>query len=261
VISVRGTDVNHYLFDLEKRATVIASFSIATKIIVLAPFTKKKIAEELPGVENNIVIIPHTVKLEKTDYDFISEINISETEFIYLVPAGIRPVKNVIFCLKPLMMLRKKYPFLRLIYVGPILDELYGNQFLKEIKNLDWVIYSGTVSHERMYSLYNRADVVINSSISEGMSNAILEAMSLGKAVLVSKIPGNEAIVSNEIDGLVFSSEPDFYSKAERFLQDEDLRKKLGEQAKKKVELNFSSHQEIEKHIQVYQDGIRAYSS
>jgi glycosyltransferase involved in cell wall biosynthesis len=221
---------------------------------------KDRLCEEFPELEGKIVIIPHTAKLEKRVYDFSDKVKLTGEEFIFLVPAGIRPVKNVIFCLGPLARLREKYPFLRLIYAGPILDEEYGAKFLEAIKGLDWVIYLGAVPHEHMYSLFNLADVIINSSISEGMPNAILEAMSLGKAVLVSKIHGNEALVSDGQDGLIFDSESDFYSKAEKLIQEEDLRKKLGTQAKKKVRLNFSNRREIEDHLQVYKQALEVYS-
>ncbi|HWP49889.1 MAG TPA: glycosyltransferase [Candidatus Limnocylindrales bacterium] len=232
---------------------------MATRIIVFARFMKNRLCEEFPELKDKIAIIPHTVKLERRIHDFSDKLKLTGEEFIFLVPAGIRPVKNVTFCLRPLARLREKYPCLRLVYAGPILDEEYGTQFLEAIKGLDWVIYLGAVPHENMYSLLNLADVVINSSISEGMPNAILEAMSLGKAVLVSKIPGNEALVTDGREGFTFSSESEFYSKAERLIREEDLRKKLGARAKKKVILNFSNRREIEDHLQVYKQAMEAY--
>lgn len=229
---------------------------------MFAQFTRDKILKEVPDLEDRkMVIIPHAVNLENAPHPFVEGLKLSGTEFLFLVPAGIRPVKNVLFCLRPLAALKEKYPFLRLIYAGPVLENAYGEQFLKAIGNLDWVIYLGAVPHEKMLGLFNLVDVVINSSVSEGMPNAILEAMSLGKAVLVSKIPGNEAIVSDGIDGFVFSSESDFYSKAERLLQDRDLRKKLGDAAKKRIDLNFPKDQEIQNHIRVYREAIQAYFS
>jgi hypothetical protein len=42
-----------------------------------------------------------------------------------------------------------------------------------------------------MCSAYQGADVILNFSLSEGMSNVLLEAKALGKPILASDIPGN----------------------------------------------------------------------
>jgi glycosyltransferase involved in cell wall biosynthesis len=90
-------------------------------------------------------------------------------------------------------------------------------------------------------------DVVVNSSLSEGgMSNAVLEAMSRGVAVLASDIEGNRSIIVDEVDGLLFTSEDDFERKAERLIVDPDLRRRLGRQAQAKIEREFSPKREID---------------
>jgi glycosyltransferase involved in cell wall biosynthesis len=66
-----------------------------------------------------------------------------------------------------------------------------------------------------MASLLAQADVVLNSSVSEGgMPNSVLEALALERAVLVSDVPGNRALVEDEVTGLTFADDAELATKA-----------------------------------------------
>lgn len=254
VVSLRGTDFNIDLFDKRRRPVVIKTLEMADKIVVFAPFTKDMILKEIPDLKkkNNIHIIPHAVSLEKKEYNALDALNLKKGHFIFFVPAGVRGVKNIGLPLKPLKRLKKQYPEIRLVYAGAVLDRRTGQSFIRKIKGLDWVTYLGAVPHERMYALYRASHVVVNSSLSEGMPNSILEAMSLAKPVLVSDIAGNRAIVRDGKDGLLFDGEEDFEKKAEKLLKDKDLRKRLGQEAKKRIQRAHLPKKECDEHIRVY---------
>ena len=53
-------------------------------------------------------------------------------------------------------------------------------------------------------ALYRGADIFVLPSVSEGMSNALLEAMSYGLLVLASDIPENRSVIQHGKDGLLF---------------------------------------------------------
>ena len=57
------------------------------------------------------------------------------------------------------------------------------------------------------------ADVVVNTSLSEGMSSAILEAMSLGTLVMARNIPANRVLLKNLDHGILFSTPEEFCKK------------------------------------------------
>ncbi|MEE8326101.1 MAG: glycosyltransferase, partial [candidate division NC10 bacterium] len=119
----------------------------------------------------------------------------------------------------------------------------------------EWARYLGEVPHKVICSMLRVVDVVVNSSLSEGgMSNAVLEAMSRGVAVLASDIEGNRSIIVDEVDGLLFTSEDDFERKAERLIVDPDLRRRLGRHAKAKIEREFSRERELDAYEQLYRD-------
>lgn len=90
------------------------------------------------------------------------------------------------------------------------------------------------------------------------MSNALLEAMSRGVAVLASDIEGNRSIIVDEVDGLLFTSEEECEQKVERLIRDPDLRRRLGRQAKAKIEKEFSLEREIDAYERFYHDLVES---
>jgi glycosyltransferase involved in cell wall biosynthesis len=84
--------------------------------------------------------------------------------------------------------------------IGPEL-EILKNDSLKF--NILKVNFKHLVSNPKQY--FKHGDIYINSSSFEGLSNSLLEAMSMGVVPIVSNIPGNIEVVQNDINGLVFN--------------------------------------------------------
>ena len=95
----------------------------------------------------------------------------------------------------------------------------------------------GNLDNRRLPELLRAADIFALSSIFEGQSNALLEAMSAGLPVLASDIPSQSEVIlaAGEPEaGLVLPlNEPEVWAQAAgRLLKDQDLRKALAEAAK-----------------------------
>jgi len=80
--------------------------------------------------------------------------------------------------------------------VGPIPEE---NQLQD-----DRVVYSGKLSGDELKEAYDRSDVLLCPSISEGMPNVILEAMARGLAVIATDVGATAALVTEE-NGVLLS--------------------------------------------------------
>ncbi|XP_076859324.1 glycosyltransferase 1 domain-containing protein 1-like [Brachyhypopomus gauderio] len=124
------------------------------------------------------------------------------------------------------------------------MDPVFSTEVEECVERCAGVFLTPERSQEDLHSAMEKACAVVNSSLSEGMSAAILEAMDLGLPVLARDIPGNAAIVRHGVTGLLFSSPEDFVRLARRLLGDLELRARLGRTGKRYVRQHHSTTQE-----------------
>ena len=71
------------------------------------------------------------------------------------------------------------------------------------------------------------ADAVVNSSVSEGMSNVLMESMSVGTVCVVRANAGNRALIAHNQNGMLFGTPEEFVDAAQRVLHDAALQHRL----------------------------------
>src|SRR5207245_1860557 len=81
---------------------------------------------------------------------------------LFLLPAGIRPVKAPLRPLGPFDRVVAADPRVRLLYVGPVLDPVEGRALAKALAGRPWARHLGPIAHAAMPSLLARADVVLH---------------------------------------------------------------------------------------------------
>lgn len=100
-------------------------------------------------------------------------------------------------------------------------------------------------------------DVLWNTSAYEGQSNAVLEAMACGVPVVAADIPGNrELIVPDETGFLVpagKSGRAPLAAKTKKLLEDEDLRRRMGEAARRRARDEFSLSRMADAYCRLYE--------
>ena len=103
--------------------------------------------------------------------------------------------------------------------------------------------------------LYDLLDVAMLPSHSEGLSQALLEAMALGKPVIASASTGNLDLVTDRMDGrLVPPMVPTAWAAAiEELLADADLARRLGSAARRTARETFGLERTVARTAQLYQ--------
>jgi glycosyltransferase involved in cell wall biosynthesis len=252
VITLTGTDANHDLFDPERRAATIAAIRAARALVAFHGTIREKVAREVPDAAGRIEVIPQSVALGDEPYAGPPLPPRSPDEVRFLLPAGIRQVKNVLFPLAPLRALAARHP-VRLVIAGPVIERAEGERLVAALAFEAWATYVGPVPHAQMGSLLDQVDVVVNSSRSEGgMANSVLEAMARARPVLASDIDGNRSLIEAEVDGLLFRDAAGFERAAERLVRDGGLRRRLGAAAQAKVRRLYPPEREITLHVELY---------
>lgn len=172
-------------------------------------------------------------------------------EVVLLLPAGLRPVKDPDLAVAVLDHLRRAGVPARLWIAGPPRERGFAAEFLERIAAKPFVQHLGEVPPERMPALYLRADIVLNTSRAEGMSNALLEAMALGRAVLATDIPGNRAAIQTGKTG-VLAGAAELPGAALGLAQAPHLRRRLGQNARRWVLAHCDPRREIQAHLSLY---------
>jgi glycosyltransferase involved in cell wall biosynthesis len=101
--------------------------------------------------------------------------------------------------------------------------------------------------------LFKAADAFLLPSRSEGMSNALLEAMACGLPVLATRVSGTEGLVKDGEDGLLYAP-GDFAGlrqALDRLILEPGLREKLGKAAREKVK-EYSLERTVDKWLELY---------
>lgn len=250
VVTITGTDLNIDLLQSEN-LEILRVLDKAARIVTYSPLSKERLSSRLPLVSKKITVIRPSVEIARQK----GGRGRLPSGFNFLLPSGIRKVKNPAFAIRPLEALRKEFPSIKLTIVGPLIDDAEWKNLSGAMGGKEWISYM-KVEHEEMPDIYNSADVVLNTSVSEGLSNAILEAMSLGKAVLASDCEGNRAVISDGLDGILYrqGDEEDFSHKARALILDNDVRERLGRAAREKVAKEYSLDTEIEGHLELYKE-------
>ena len=109
-------------------------------------------------------------------------------------------------------------------------------------------------------ALMRLSDMVVLPSVSEGLSNVIIEAMIQGLPVIASRVGGNVELVGHDATGLLFEAGDDA-ALAEcmaRLLDDPALRARLGAAAGRRAMRDFSVRGMVDAYSSLYRDAAAA---
>ena len=104
----------------------------------------------------------------------------------------------------------------------------------------------------------NSFDIFVLPSLAEGMSNALLEAMSTGIACLATNVGGNPELIENRSSGLLFEPR-DVKTLAERLkilALKPQYRRELGDNARRRIEKHYSLHQMMHNYTRMYTQAL-----
>ena len=187
------------------------------------------------------------------DYNRSSHTNIQKEPIIGIVANLNRPVKRVDLFIKAAAIINQNFPDVKFWIVGdgPLrigLEQLASNLGLNSN-----VVFLGHQREIRM--LFNKMTVGVICSDSEGFSNTIMEYMAYGIPVVATRVGGNTELVEHKKTGfLVPPGDHELLAIGiMRYLQHNDIARKMGLAGKNKILENFSENIMIQATKDIYE--------
>jgi len=129
----------------------------------------------------------------------------------------------------------------------------------------DRVVFSGRLARSELPNYYAACDVFVLPSVSrlEAFGIVALEAMSSGRPVVVTDMPGVREVVRDGIEGLLCEplNAEDLAEKINTLLGDPRLRSDMGTAGRNKVVEEFGIRKVVDKLEAVYREVLLAWSS
>ena len=173
--------------------------------------------------------------------------------------ARLESIKDIPTMLEAIKLASNDIPDLRLQIVGDGSEMARLQDITRQSGLLDRVQFLGKRSD--VPDLLQQAGFYLASSVSEGMSLAVLEAMGAGLPVITTDVGGNPEIVDSSYGYLVPAGNPRAMADAIRTLcKCQNEWGSLGQMARKRVLEHFNAARMLRDYEQVYDECLKAKS-
>jgi glycosyltransferase involved in cell wall biosynthesis len=204
-------------------------------------FLKSKLEEM--GFKGKIVYLPNFVRLE----EFKPQFEWQENSIVYF--GRLSKEKGLFTLIEALKGIDIK---LKIIGEGPIRKSLELGVRSNEVNNVEFLGYK--CGEELKNEIKKSMFVVLPSEWYENNPRSIIEGFALGKPAVASRIGGIPELVKDKETGLTFDpgNANDLSEKIKELLGNKSLLKKMGENARRFVEVELNQEVHYKKLIEIY---------
>jgi len=194
---------------------------------------------------------------QAVDINLFKPIASFHEENTILCVARIHPEKGIEDLIHATPIIFKKFPNIKIKIIGRVDDKNYLKKIQKLIKELDCIQnieFVGPIAHNDLVKWYNLCKIFVLTSKTEEQSIVTLEAMACGKPVVVTKVGALPEFIEDGSNGfLIDLKQPEELAEKITFLMnDEELRKKIGIQARNTIVEKFSWEHYISKLTDIF---------
>lgn len=224
------------------------------KIICVSKFDKevainKKITHEkkLISIHNGIEEITFLNKEKSRERLYI----LSEKIIIGSI-GNLYKTKGFEYLIKATDILKKEYPEIKMIIIGEGKEKRNLHGLIKKYNLENNFILAGRINNASR--ILKAFDIYVCSSVKEGLSYTIIEAMQAGLPIIATNVGGNPELIKNNISGLIARSRnPNSLAKnIKKLLETKKFREKLGLKAQEISQKEFNLEKMINKTREVY---------
>ena len=250
ITTMTGTDLYVDMETSERREDILRVLKHSERITVFNTQARSALLEQ--GIDRRKISVIHQSVLfsDTREMDYRKQLNINRKDAVFLLLGGIRKIKDFFYALPALEGARRRFPDIRLIIAGPIIEREEFETIRAWYAGKPWVTYIGEVPRAHIRSLLKNINVLLNTSSSESEANAVLEAMSMGRIIIARDIPGNASLL--RATGVLFRNEGELQESIIRMLERRNEWGAIGERARQHVARAFSPAREQAGYLAAY---------
>lgn len=166
------------------------------------PIRQAAISYGMP--DERIVTFPWGVDLQRFSPSTETDKSARRETFTLLSTRGWEEIYGVEVIAQAFVRASRELPYLRLIMLSEGSKVNAIRNILRQGGGLEKVTFPGPVSQDDLPGYYQKADVYVSASHSDGTSISLLEALACGKPAILSDIPGNREWITSGIQGWLF---------------------------------------------------------
>jgi glycosyltransferase involved in cell wall biosynthesis len=228
------------------------------RVVAVGECVRKALIEYEGISERRVDVVYNGVELERFDHqqtkrdEVRRELGVEAGETVVMQVARLNRLKDQPTALRAMALLVRKHPRTRLILVGDGEDRMAIERLVKELRLAGHVRLLGTCSH--VSRLLQGADLLMLSSISEGIPLTLIEAMATGLPCVATRVGGNAEVVADGVTGLL--AEPrapeSLAAQLEILCADPALARRMGNAGRQRAVDLFDGHNMHAAYEQIY---------
>jgi glycosyltransferase involved in cell wall biosynthesis len=226
------------------------------KITVISEATKEALViyENIP--RRRIEVVYNGIAPLSYDVDQVAHLKkkygIADNEICLGTVARLDPIKNHTMMLKAFKQVIDEGIAAKLLIVGDGEERQNIETLIYQLNLNDLVILAGYEAKPQAFIAM--MDIYLLSSLSEGTSMTLLEAMSLGKPCVVTDAGGNSEIIEHRVNGLVSTNDDalQFARAISKLAGSDILIKKMGHASYSRFKDTFSANTMCQKYKEMY---------
>jgi glycosyltransferase involved in cell wall biosynthesis len=242
-------------------------YNKANRLTTVSDFCKHEVSKiygvpegKIDSIPNGVPIDVFTPNIRKDEKDKIMERHNFEKALLSLPPV---PRKGLHLLIKALPAILKEIPNLKLLVIGAIpTSDIYYRfciELSKRLRVEKKVLFIGWVDDIDLPEYYAAVSAFVLPSSYEALSLTVLESMACGTPVCTSKSWGSSEIITDGEDGFLCdpTNTASLAKALTTLLGDDALRKRMGFNARKKIERQYSWDNIAKQYIETYEKTIQ----
>lgn len=202
---------------------------------------------------NNLEYLPNLIDWKNNKA--IKQVTLQKNSPYILYAGRLIELKGISYLLEAFKIVLKTFPEIKLVIAGEGMEMKNLKSYASKLSISDRVEFLNKVPHEMLFSLYQKASLLILPSV--GLENSplnIIESFSTGTPVVASNIGGIPELVVNGKTGYLFEprNSQDLAIKILKLLNNPLLAKKMGREAQTCYKKYYTPEKHYRNLIKIY---------